>query len=589
MKVSSVAWMACLIISTVFQIQTTQGKGMRSSQHATPSGLPVPSVASSGDFISSNAPWVCEIPNVPISLNDSIRTDSDDRSTWTEVMLETVPTSNQGLVDTIVGEDGNIYCAYFDDFQNPSYPDHKAVYVKRSTDGGATWGNPDAGANGFALYGIFMDRPSIVVFPTTATNYRIAIAVSAPYPNQGSPNDILVMWKDIGTTDDFTMVSVQNDLFENYIGPRLKVIRRPSQPALRRVVCASYGYSDGQLYCDYTDSNVTSWGNYSTINPATDQVLFWRADFVEDIDHSRLFCTWSADTSGTAGDHPRVITALSTNQGQTWFSTLYAISPSGWDYCAESDSAIASNAAQPDKTMMTVWSASQTAGSQFKICYTYQLLNNITVSGSTWNMGTVTFGTVYTDSDYDNSMPSIVEDNRYPDGGYRVAFIDQFQSTGARIRYTECSFSTPVSWTWPEVVSAPSADPAYSDSTAISSGVGFSAQTAYQNRRVAVWPDYRTGEFEVMAAWSEFTPSFDTPTPTVTPTPTITPSPTVTRTPTPTVSPSATPTPTNTQLPITPPATFTPLLPVPAIDSSGLLTLVISVTLVLLLAARKRN
>ncbi len=573
------------------------GSGLRVTGPERDPALNAPLDGAPNIRVPAGTPAPGDVPNTVISLNDRTRTASDGRSTWTETMLETVPTSNQELVDTIIGEDGNLYCAYFDDLPIPSQPAYKAIFVKRSTDGGATWGNPDAGSNGFALFGIFMDRPSIVVFPTNATTYRLAVAVSAPYPNQSSANDIVVCWKDIGTTDDFTLVSVQNDTSDDYIGPRLKSVRRPGQPALRRIVCASYSATNGRLFCDYTDTNVTSWESYSAINYATDQVLFWRADFMEDVDNSRLFCSWSVDVSGTAGDHPRVIIALSTNQGQSWFSTLYAISPSGWDYCAESDAAIASNPSQTGKTLMTVWSASQTAGSSFKICYSYQLLNAITVAGTTWSMGTVTYGTVYSDTDGDNTMPAIVEDNRYPDGGYRVAFIDQFAAASAQVRYTECTFSTPVAWTWPEVVSAPGADPARNGSDAISSGVGYASQGAYQNRRAAIWPDYRSGEFEIYAAWSEFTPSFDTPTPAQSPTPTSTRTPTVTQTPTappfPTDTPTPSPSPTQSSTPTpslnTPTPTGTPPLQVPALGVSGFLILLAAVSLLLLTARFRRD
>ncbi len=439
---------------------------------------------------------------------------SSDRGIWTELNVQSIPGSSQGLIDVVVAEDGYVYLAYFDD--NQPQPGHYCVFVKRSGDGGFTWENPDGGANGFALYNLFMFRPSIAVFQTTPGTYRLTVAVSAPWPYISSPNDIIVCWKAIGSGDDFTAVSVQNDTNENYVAPRLKSVRRPSNPSLKRVLCASYGYSDGRLWCDYSDTNCTSWNGYSAINPATDQVEIWRADFIEDVINNRLYCVWSAAFSSAPGN-PDVLTALSVNRGNSWFSDLYRMAPNDWHTCAESDAAIASNPFQNNKTLMLVWTGIEQITSVAKICYTYQYADSIQVGpGDFWDPSPDGFpvhvGEIYQDADYDNTMPAVFEDSRLNGGGYRVAFIDQHQSDSARVRYSECAFTMPPTWLQAEIVSGGSADPAYGSSNALSSGVGFN-NTAFPYRRCALWPDFRSGATcDVWAAWSDIAPS---PTPTL--------------------------------------------------------------------------
>lgn len=481
---------------------------------------------------------------------------SSDKAAWHDGALESIATSGQGLIDCIVGADGAIYCGYYDDRVIPGYPDYYGVYVKRSTDGGETWSNPDSGANGFALYNLFMDRPSIEVFESTTGTYRLLVAVSAPWPYQSSAYDIIVCWKDIGSGDNFSAVSVQNDEAEDYLIPRLKAIVRPSSPSLKRIVCSSYSYSDGILWCDRSDTNATGWSGYAAINPATDQANVWRADFIEDKLNNRLFCVWSVGLLATP-DNPLVVMALSTDQGASWFPDLYRVSPSGWNSCAESDAAIASNPTQTNKTFMVVWTGQQLTTNLYNIYYSYQFLDSISVGpGSVWNPAPagspLIWGTVYSDTNFDNTMPAILEDNRLSLGGYRVAFLDQHQAALAQVRYTECSFDTPVSWLASEIVSAPNADPARQGSTALSMGVGYNS-TTYPNRRCVMWPDFRDPEVYAnnYRAWADFSQL-----------PTFTPSPTGTA-----VSP-------------TPAATATPA-PIPTLSSGGIIGLLVLVGLAL--------
>ncbi len=496
-----------------------------------------------------------EEKNVIVNLRSqaSAADGNHGKAQWNEVIVEQIPASGQGLVDMIVGADGYTYLAYYDD----GIPNYGAVYVRRSMDGGATWFRPDSGANGFALYNMFMDRPSIEVFETTPGHYRLAVAVSAPWPYQSSPNDIIVCWKDIGSGDDFTAISVQNDTYEDYVVPRLKAVSRPSQPTQKRILCASYGYSDGRLYCDYSDTNGTSWGSYSIINPATDQVEVWRPDFIEDRVNNRLFCVCSTAVAASP-DRPAVLMALSTNQGGTWYPDLYRMNPALWNYCAESEAAIAGNASQPNRTLMIVWSGQETSGQLFNIHYTYQFLDRISVGpGSVWNPSPtgfpVTYGTLYSDTDYDNTMPAVIEDNRLAIGGYRVAFIDQHLPSLARVRYSECLFDTPVNWIPAEIISSASADPARQGSNALSIGVGYMT-TTYPQRRCAVWPDFRDPEDYAnnYGAYADMILPTSTPSPTATPTdtPTLTPLPSDTPTPIPTDTPDDTPSPTETPSPL---------------------------------------
>ncbi len=93
------------------------------------------------------------------------------------------PASSQGYIDAVTGQDGNLYCAFYDDRTFPGNPNHRAVYVRKSVDGGLTWGNIDLGATGFALG---LSRRCwrrigtvVEVFQTTPGNYRIAVAVYA--------------------------------------------------------------------------------------------------------------------------------------------------------------------------------------------------------------------------------------------------------------------------------------------------------------------------------------------------------------------------------------------------------------------------
>jgi len=528
---------------------------------------------------------------VNITRQGSEMTLNDGRAIWTEVYVEDEPTSGQGLVDVIMGEDGYLYAAYYDDLT--SYPTHFAVFIKRSSDGGATWLNPDGGSNGFGLLlpttyiaDWVAPQPSIEVFEISPGNYRIAVACTAPWPNNTSPFDTVVVWKDIGSAD-WTTASVQNNPTDHYVLPRIKVVERPLSPGNKRIVCATFAYTDGRLWCDISDTNGESFGSYSAINPATDQTHAWRADFMEDTDNDRLYCSWGVETNSSG--HPRVLLALSDTQGGSWYADLFAISPGAYDFCAEPDSAIASNPLQPNKTLMTVWTAAENPTDVFNIYYSYQFLDTIeVVPGISWDPSPAGFsyniGTVYSDTDYDNTMPAIIEDNRISDGGYRVAFLDQYTASAGQVRYTETDFTTPVSWLTPEVVSAPGADPALEGSNALSMGVGYN-NSAYPYRRCAVWPDFRDPEI-YSNMYASYTDINQSPVPTATATPTS--SPTAIPTNTPTGIPTTVPTDTPTTNPVTPVATSTPG-PIPTTGPAGIgLLLIILGALLAGFVRRKR-
>ena len=541
-------------------------------------------------------PGIEPMPMINLKSLDGKVQQTHGRALWTELNIQNVATSSQGLVDAIMGPDGYVYIAYFDD-QEPA-PGYNAVYTKRSGDGGATWENPDGGANGFALYGLFMDRPSIEVFEASPGNYRMTVAVSAPWPTQTSPNDIIIAWKDIGAGDDFTTVSIQNDTSENYLIPRLKAVTRPSNPSLKRLLCASYSYSDGRLWCDRSDTNGTSWGSYAAINPGTDQEEVWRGDFIEDTNNSRVFCVWSVGVSA-APDNPAVLMALSTDQGQNWFADLYRMAPSSWDSCSEADAAISVNPLQTDRTLMIAWTGRELSTENFGIYYSYQFLDAITVAGSTWDPSPtgfpVNWGAIYTDADYSNTMPAIVEDNRLTVGGFRVAFVDQHLAASAQMRYSECTFDTPVSWMAADVISSPGADPARPPSTALSSGVGYNAGV-YSDRRCAVWPDFRSGSyFDMYAAYADMNA---TPVPTASPTgiPSETPTATPEISPTPVPTGSATPVPSATPVEpsATPEATSTAATPsetpgaLPATGPVGTSLLIVGLSFLLVVKGKKK-
>ncbi len=237
---------------------------------------------------------------------------------------------------------------------------------------------------------------------------------------------------------------------------------------------------------------------------------------------------------------------------------------------------------------MIVYSARQNSTGTIGVRYTYQFLNSISVSGSTWNMSPpgypVITGLLYTDADSDNSMPSIVSDNRISGGGYRVVLLDETSISSGRMLYTETGFEAPFVWTTPEVVSAPGADPARQGaSTGVSSGVAVGTGL-FENHRFAFWPDYRSGTVaDVYCAWAEG----EAPPPT--PTPTITPSPLPTNTPTST--PTATPTSTPTSVPtvvLTPVPTVTPA-PIPATGPAGVGGLLLLIGLLMGLSGRIRH
>jgi hypothetical protein len=469
-----------------------------------------------------------ELINLRLDNDGTVRTQGRN-SDWSEVIVASggnYATNSQGYVDAITGQDGHLYTAFYDDRTHAGNPNHKAVFVRRSTDGGQTWENIDHGATGFALAflggpGDVRARPSVEVFHTGSNNYRIAVAVCAG--NQTlSYYSAIVLWKDIGSGSDWTAVFVSNPNFD-FVLQRIKAIPRPGNPSLSRLIIGYVSLDYGFYLTKYSDNNVVSFSTLGEFVSDIDALEMWRPDFVFDSVSNRLFCVWSMATM-TTPTNPRVLVAMSPNSGLTWNHDIFAISPPNWNTCAEAVAAITENPAVSERTLMVAYSAKQFASDLFRIDYRYQNLNNITGSGGNWDIGTVTGGTIYSDTDYENTMPAITSDNRLSGGGYRVALLDQTGPASARMLYTETDFSIPMIWSEPEEVSASNADPARQGQfTGVSSGVAIGTG-AYEDTRVVVWPDYRNGsKSDIYCAYNDMAAA---PTPTPTPEPTNTPIPT---------------------------------------------------------------
>lgn len=485
------------------------------------------------------------------------------RAQWTETRVSPGTDSGEQLVDVIVGEDGALYAAYYDDHLVPGHPDYHAVYTKRSTDGGVTWTNPDAGYNGFALQGLMSLQPSLTVFSSTAGSYRMIVAVSSQLAGSSATN-IHCCYKDIGADAGFSGVPVQGDTSLNYVFGRLLAIPKPSNPTQRRIICASYSLDDGKLWTNYSDSDGVSWQPKTAVSANDTQREIWRPSLVHDSLNSRLFCVWSTALMA-APRNPVIFMALSDTSGAEWYQTTYRVSPL-WSLCAESDAAC-STASVPNPSLIIVWTGKRLATDKLSINYTYQLLSYISVGpGPVWDPAPdgypLTHDILYADTNWDNYTPCITSDQRIT-GGYRVAFIDQTAEFAARVGYAECSFEIPPVWSAIETASGPAANPARDGSTALSSGVGYGTGQ-YSSYRCAVWPDYRSPSYasEIYCGWAVMQ-STVTATPTVTPTtqgttaPSVTPSPhasstftpagSFTSTSTPTRRPTATPTPSGLQ------------------------------------------
>lgn len=486
-----------------------------------------------------------ELINLRLDDNGSVRTQGRN-SDWSEVIVASggdYATNSQGFVNAITGQDGHLYTVFFDDRSFPGYPNHNAVYVRRSTDGGQTWENIDHGATGFALAflgGLGHVYPSIEVFRTSATTYRLAVTVYAG--NQWLDRYAAVLlWKDIGSGSNFNgPVYISNQDYD-FVLPTIKAIPRPSNPDLNRLIVGYVSLDYGFYISKYSDTNGQSFVTGDFISDIFADTM-WKPDFVFDSVNNRLFCVWSMATQSPP-TNPRVLVAMSPNRGVTWNNDLYVISPVNWNYCAEAVAAITENPVAPERTLMVAYTARQFASNLFRIEYTYQNLDNITGSGSNWDIGTVTRGTIYSDTDYDNTMPAITSDNRLSGGGYRVALVDQTGPSSARMLYTETDFSIPMIWSEAEEVSAPNADPARQGPwTGISSGVAVGTGV-YEDTRIVVWPDYRNGlQSDIYCAYNDMSA-----------TPTPTPSPIPTHTPVPTNTPAGTPTPEPPPIPATGP------------------------------------
>ncbi|MBN1879006.1 hypothetical protein JW823_02755 [bacterium] len=474
---------------------------------------------------------------------------SGEDYTWTESLVEPYSTSSQGYVDAITGQDGYLYCGFYDDRTIAGNPNHKSVFIRKSTDGGATWGNIDGGATGFALAYLGAaggERgPSIEVFETTPGNYRIAVAVYAG--NQTLTYfSAIVLWKNLGSNDDWMAVYVSNQDYD-FALPRLTTLPRPGQPSRNRVIVSYISMDYGYYISKYSDTDATSFITGVFISDI-DAAEFWKPDFMYDSVNNRLFCVWSMSELNDPQQLPKVLIAMSPNSGLSWNLDIFQISPTSWNTCAEASCALTENPLTSDRTLMVVYSAQQNPSDIFRVEYTYQFLEDIMASGSDWHIAPeghpVIRGTIYSDTDADNTMASIVSDNRFDGGGYRVVLLDETSVSGSRMLFKETGFDAPFIWESPEVVSAPGADPArQGPNTGVSSGVAVGTGV-FDNRRFAFWPDYRSGTLcDVYCARADGEPPVPTPTPTATDIPTMTPTslPTATPTDTPPPIPSTSP------------------------------------------------
>lgn len=488
--------------------------------------------------------------------------------TWTESQVASdglYPASSQGNVDVITGQDGNLYCAFYDDRVISGYPNHKSVYVRKSTDGGATWENIDGGATGFALshLGALGDaRPSVEVWETTTGNYRIAVAISAGDETLVS-YDVVVLWKELGLNNPWTSYFLGSNT-QDYALPRLKAVPRPSDPSRERLVLAFVGVYAGFYISTYSDTDAASFtGTASTISDIMAYDM-WRPDLMYDGINDRLYCLWSMSEDSDPSHLPKALICCSPDRAVNWYPDIFQVSPTGWNVCAETEGALSSNPLQTDPTMMIVYSAQQSSTDTFEVHYTYQYLNVITEGGGTWDMTPtghpVYRGTIYTDTDGDNTMPAVWADNRLTGGGFRVGLLDETSVSSSRMLYSESPFDTPGIWMTPDEVSAPGADPARQGGvTGVSSGVAVGTGL-YADTRIVVWPDYRNGiDSEVYCASYPSTGAV------------------------PTMTPTATVTPTQTQ---TPAATTTPE-PIPSTGQSGIGILLLSLTLLMGLRLRR--
>ncbi|HPQ41143.1 MAG TPA: hypothetical protein PLV45_12295 [bacterium] len=487
--------------------------------------------------------------------------------TWTESQVAAgglYPLSSQGYVDVITGQDGNLYCAFYDDRTISGYANHKSIYVRKSVDGGATWENIDGGATGFALAylgGLGDARPSVEVWETTPGSYRIAVIISAGDESLVS-YDAVVLWKELGLGNDWTSYFLGNSSYD-YALPRLKAVPRPSNPSRNRLVAAFVLTQYGYYLTAYSDTDAASFGASAAFISDIDAWEMWRPDMEYDAANDRLYCIWSMSEYNDPSHLPKTLIALSPDRSPSWYLDIFSIGPLNWNVCAEAEAALSANPVQTDPTLMVVYSAQPNVGDTFHVHCTFQYLNVITEGGGTWDIdppGHPVFpGTVYTDTDGDNTMPAIWADDRLNDGGYRVAILDETSVSSSRMLYTESTFDQPAVWMTPDEVSAPGADPARQGaSTGVSSGVAVGSGT-YADTRIVIWPDYRNGaDSDIYCARYPDTA--------------VTPTATSTQAPTETPTPSATPT-------AVPP-------PIPATSGIGILVLLGGVSL---LSAMKRR
>ncbi|MBN1296973.1 hypothetical protein JXA80_09345 [bacterium] len=491
----------------------------------------------SNSLLPGGSPGVQQLLNL-VEENGTVTVRTSDYS-WIESVVAgdgMYPFSSQGYVDVITGQDGNLYCAFYDDRLVTGYVDHKSVYVRKSVDGGATWENIDGGATGFALayLGGLDARPSVEVWETTPGNYRIAVAVSAGDETLSS-YDVVILWKELGSGNDWSSYFLGNSSYD-YALPRLKAIPRPSNPSRSRLITAFVLTQYGYYLSVYSDTDAASFGSSAAFISDIDAWEMWRPDMEYDAENDRLFCVYSMSEYNDPNHLAKTLVALSPDRSLSWYLDIFSIAPSGWNICAEAEAALSANPLQTDSTLMVVYSAQQTIGDTFHIHYTYQYLNAIVESGGTWDIDPVGHpvfrGTVYSDTDGDNTMPAIWADDRLTIGGFRIALLDETSTSSSRMVYTESTFDQPAVWMVPDEVSAPGADPARQGTgTGVSSGVAVGSGV-YADTRIVVWPDYRNGADSGIYC-ARYPDTAVTPTPIPTQAPTETPAPTVSPTPPP--------------------------------------------------------
>ncbi|UCG70651.1 MAG: exo-alpha-sialidase [Thermoplasmata archaeon] len=229
---------------------------------------------------------------------------TDGGATWssTDVMINTNTTNDQRLPSLAVGSNGVIYVVW-QDARNGSDLD---IFFSRSSDGGATWLDPEIRVN-IDTSGLTQSKPDIAV---------------------DSNNDIYVVWQDFRSSDYDIYFAMSSDGGVSWTDPAVKVNADTSTTSQFDPTIAVD--TTGTIYVAWEDENETTFDYDIYFAKSTDDGATWtdpsvkvyadstskeQADPSIAVDSSQtIYIAWE----DLRNDNSDIFFAKSTDGGATW-------------------------------------------------------------------------------------------------------------------------------------------------------------------------------------------------------------------------------------------------------------------------------